>query len=382
MAIARRHRSNLDIWPGFVDALATLLMVIIFLLMIFVVSQFYLSDALDGRDKALASLNDKVTELADLLNLERKSNTKLRANVSELTGELESSIAKRDILSSKLGGLAIKLEDSQAAQLKAEGDLEINSEKLTVLQQDILAMEALRNRLEHDLKDAKTDLGAKTTALGKQKEISAAAKAQLALLNQQMAAVRQQLADLSEALEISEQKDKDAQAKIANLGKRLNAALASKVHQLAKYRSEFFGRLREVLGDRSDIQIVGDRFVFQSEVLFSSGSAEIAKGGQVQLTQFATTLTEIASKMPGEIDWVLRVDGHTDRRPIKTAQFPSNWELSAARAISVVKFLKAQGLPSKRLAAAGFASFFPLDERRDEIAYRRNRRIEMKFDQR
>jgi chemotaxis protein MotB len=382
MALARRQRTSLDIWPGFVDALATLLMVIIFLLMIFVVSQFYLSDALVGRDKALASLNEKVTELADLLDLERKSNTALRSNVSQITGELESSVAKRDALNSKLGSLMLKLEDSQSAQQRFEQDLEISREKLTVLQQDILAMEALKNRLEHDLKDAHTDVGAKTKELGKQKEISVAAKAQLALLNQQMAALRKQLADVNEALEISERKDKEAAVKIANLGKRLNAALASKVHELAKYRSEFFGRLRKVLGARSDIQVVGDRFVFQSEVLFASGAAELGETGKVQLGQFANTLKEIAAKMPVDIDWVLRVDGHTDRRPINTTQFPSNWELSAARAISVVKFLNAQGLPSKRLAAAGFASFFPLDQRRDEIAYRRNRRIEMKFDQR
>lgn len=382
MALARRQRSNLDIWPGFVDVLATLLMVIIFLLMIFVVSQFYLSDALVGRDKALASLNEKVTELADLLDLERKSNSALRGNVSQLTQELESSIAKRDSLASDLGSLRLKFEDSEAARTKLVDYVEISREKLTVLQQDILAMEALKSRLEHDLKEAKTDLGAKTTALGKQKEISAAAKAQLALLNQQMAALRKQLADINEALEISERKDKEAQAKIANLGKRLNAALASKVHQLAKYRSEFFGRLREVLGDRSDIQIVGDRFVFQSEVLFASGSAEIGPGGKQQLAQFANTLKEIAAKIPKDIDWVLRVDGHTDRRRISTPQFPSNWELSAARAISVVKFLRQQGLPAKRFAAAGFAASYPLDARKDEIAYRRNRRIEMKFDQR
>ncbi|MBE87911.1 MAG: hypothetical protein CMM76_00550 [Rhodospirillaceae bacterium] len=382
MATVRRHRATFDIWPGFVDVIATLLMVIIFLLMIFVVSQFYLRDALDGRDKALESMNDKITELADLLNLERKTNATLRSNVSQLTSELESSIVKRDVLNSKLSGLLIKLEDSQIAEQKTRDDLEVNRGRLAFLQQDILTMEALKDRLEEDLKNAKTDLSAKTTALGKQEEMSAAAKAQLALLNQQMAAVRQQLVDLSEALEVSEQKDNDSQARIANLSKRLNSALASKVHQLAKYRSEFLGRLREVLGGRSDVQIVGDRFVFQSEVLFSSGSAEIAKGGQAQLVKFAKTLKEIASKMPKDLDWVLRVDGHTDRRPIKTIQFPSNWELSAARAISVVKFFKAQGLPSNRLAAAGFASFFPLDRRRDEIAYRRNRRIEMKFDQR
>ena len=248
MATVHRHRTNFDIWPGFVDAIATLLMVIIFLLMIFVISQFYLRDALDGRDKALESMNDKITELADLLNLERKTNATLRSNISQLTSELESSIVKRDDLNSKLSGLSIKLEDSQIAERKTKDDLEVNRRRLAFLQQDILAMEAVKDRLEDDLKNAKTNLSAKTMALGKQEEISAAAKAQLALLNQQMAAVRQQLVDLSEALEISEQKDNDSQARIANLSKRLNSALASKVHQLAKYRSEFLGRLREVLG--------------------------------------------------------------------------------------------------------------------------------------
>jgi chemotaxis protein MotB len=382
MALARRQRTALDIWPGFVDALATLLMVIIFLLMIFFVSQLYLNDALVGRDKALESLNARVSELADLLDLERKSNAGLRQNMAQVTSELESSIASRDAANAKLSTLTLKLEDIQSAKSKLEAEVTVSRDKVRVLQQDILAMEALKNRLENDLKDAKTDLGAKTEELGKQKEISVAAKAQLALLNQQLAALRKQLSDLSEALDISEQKEKEAQVKIANLGKRLNAALASKVHQLAKYRSEFFGRLREVLGNRSDIQIVGDRFVFQSEVLFDSGSAEIGAGGQKQLAQFGQTLKEIAAKMPKDIDWILRVDGHTDKRPIATAQFPSNWELSAARAISVVKFLKAEGLPSNRLAAAGFASFVPLDNRNDEIAYRRNRRIEMKLDQR
>jgi chemotaxis protein MotB len=166
------------------------------------------------------------------------------------------------------------------------------------------------------------------------------------------------------------------------MGQRLNAALASKVQDLARYRSEFFGRLRKVLGDRRDIQIVGDRFVFQSEVLFASGSDSLAEGGKVQLAHLATTLKEIAEGIPDDINWVLRVDGHTDRVPISTARFPSNWELSTARAISVVKYLISQGIPPHRFAATGFGEFQPLDERDDEIAYRRNRRIEMKLDQR
>ena len=197
-----------------------------------------------------------------------------------------------------------------------------------------------------------------------------------------MAELRKQVARLNTALEASEAASKAQKAEIVNLGKRLNAALASKVQELARYRSEFFGRLRQVLGNRRDIRVVGDRFVFQSEVLFGSGSAEIGENGKRQLTQLAQTLKSISAKIPKDLDWVLRVDGHTDHVPIKTAAFPSNWELSTARAISVVKFLISRGIPARNLAAAGFGEFRPLDARTDEIAYRRNRRIELKLDQR
>ena len=215
-----------------------------------------------------------------------------------------------------------------------------------------------------------------------EQKISAAAKAQVTLLNRQIAAIRRQIAALNAALEASESKDKTQQVEIANLGQRLNAALASKVQELARYRSEFFGRLREALGNRRDIQIVGDRFVFQSEVLFASGSDHLAANGTAQLAKLAKTLKEIAAGIPKDINWVLRVDGHTDRVPISTPKFPSNWELSTARAISVVKYLISQGIPPSRFAASGFGEFQPLDSRDDEIAYRRNRRIELKLDQR
>lgn len=375
MVFARRQRSNPDIWPGFVDALATLLMVIIFLLMIFAVSQFYLSDALVGREKALESLNAKMGELADLLDLQKKENISLRT-------ELESSVSRELGLTSDLAKLRIELDDSEAERTVLKNKVVVSRENITVLKQDLIALESIKKKIEKDAAQLKLNLSARTESLNTQKEISKATKAQLALLNQQMGALRTQLINLKKALDISEQKDKEAQVKIANLGKRLNAALASKVYQLARYRSKFFGRLRDVLGDRRDIRIVGDRFVFQSEVLFPSGSAVIGNVGREKLEQFGKTLKDIANKVPDDIDWILRVDGHTDQRPIRTAEFPSNWELSAARAISVVKFLRKQGLPAKRFAATGFASSYPLDKRRDEIAYRRNRRIEMKFDQR
>jgi chemotaxis protein MotB len=393
---ARRSRSAFDIWPGFVDALATLLMVIIFLLMIFVVAQFYLNDALLGRDKALESLNRQVTELAELLDLERNSNTDLRKDLAELSAELQSSLGQRDELQTQALLLGEKLEDAQkaleddrqrlAAQLAdankfieaSKEKIEIQVQKLAQLQQEVLALQALKKDLEKQMGQTKT--GQK--ALVEEKKLSAAAKAQVALLNRQLAALRSQLAKLNEALEASSKKDKEQKAKIADLGKKLNTALARKVQELARYRSEFFGRLRVVLGNRDDIRVVGDRFVFQSEVLFASGSAEIGSEGQKQLTRLARTLNSIASRIPKEINWVLRIDGHTDNVPIATGRFPSNWELSAARAISVVKFLKRQGTPPNRLAAAGFAEHYPLVAGSDEASRRRNRRIEMKLDQR
>jgi len=393
---ARRSRTSFDIWPGFVDALATLLMVIIFLLMIFVVAQFYLNDALLGRDKALESLNQQVTELAELLDLEKRTNTDLRKDLAQLSAELQSSLGQRDELQSKLLVLGEKLDDTQktltderrrtGAQLAdankvieaSKEKIEIQIRKLAQLQQDVLALQALKKSLEKQLAEAKS--GQK--AFAAQKKLSTSAQAQVELLNRQIAALRDQVAKLNAALDASAKKDKEQQTKIANLGKRLNAALAHKVQELARYRSEFFGRLRVVLGNRDDIRVVGDRFVFQSEVLFASGSAEIGSKGQEQLARLARTLKSIAGRIPEEINWVLRIDGHTDNVPIATDRFPSNWELSAARAISVVKFLKKEGIPASRLAAAGFAEHYPLVAGNDDASRRRNRRIEMKLDQR
>lgn len=420
MALSRRNRNATNIWPGFVDALATLLMVIIFVLMIFVISQFYLSDALQGRDEALDRLNHQVSELADLLNLEQQVSTDLRTSIGQISGELQSSLAQRDDLSTQLNGLLgvqDSLTDSQlahktlkakrkattAVQAKLINELEqtykaledsnktisvdkekikLQLRKLASLQQDIAALIALRDELTHQVEETEQKVLKAESETKGQKEISTAAKAQVALLNRQMMALREQIGLLNVTLETSEAKDKTQNTRIINLGKRLNAALASKVQELARYRSEFFGRLRKVLGSRRDIQIVGDRFVFQSEVLFSSGSAELEVLGKAQLTHLANILQGVSKNIPSKINWILRVDGHTDRVPIHNFKFASNWELSTSRAISVVKFLQEQSIPANRLAAAGFGEYQPLDARDDEIAYRRNRRIELKFDQR
>ena len=385
-AIARRRQRDTNIWPGFVDALATLLMVIMFLLMVFVLAQFFLGQALSGRDLALSRLQNQVSELAELLSLERRNTDDLRKNFAQLSEELQISVALRDDLKTSLGRLRQQADETKLKLATALATIETDKskistqlEELTSLVQDVAGLRALRDELQAKIAAMAGKLEQSGEKLLAELDISKSARAKVALLNQQMAALRQTLAKIAEALEVSEKLATDQKVQIASLGKRLNAALAAKVHELSRYRSEFFGRLREVLGAQKGVRIVGDRFVFQSEVLFAKGLVDVGEAGKKQLRQLALTLDEISKKIPPDIDWVLRVDGHTDKDPINTARFPSNWELSAARAISVAQFLISQGLPPRRLVAAGFGEFQPLEDRDSEISKRRNRRIELKF---
>ena len=405
-----RHERSTNIWPGFVDALSTLLMVIIFLLLIFVLAQFFLGQALSGRDSALQRLENQVIELADLLSLEKRANMNLTKNLTQLSEQLQTSVSDGDDLRAIVSSLRSEAEGNQIKinQMSDQiaSDRESLSQKeleLVALSQSINALRALKTELEAEVsklatqtahlnKMVKIEREARASAenqislsekkLVEQTEISKSARAQIALLNQQMATLRQQLEQIESALEFSEKLNDEQKVQIFNLGKRLNAALATKVQELSRYRSEFFGRLREVLGRQRGIHVVGDRFVFQSEVLFDKGSAALGKVGQKQLITIAKTLKNIAKKIPDDIDWVLRVDGHTDNDPIKTLRFPSNWELSSARAIAVVQTLIANGISPKRLVAAGFGQYQPIEHRADEIAKRRNRRIELKLTQR
>lgn len=554
--LARRRNRDSNIWPGFVDALATLLMVIIFVLMIFIVAQFYLTQILSGKDETLARLNQQVAELSDLLSLEREANAEMRVTVAQLSAELQNSISTRESLASQINLLSAARDslESRLAQMVAdravlqeklsamEADqagidmrlleaieernaligklaaiedkaaiaveerdrlaadldealtlidanretIELQLSDLERLRRDIAALRATREDLEAqvadfarvrtaleeankalsttderiavlmgeidtadvkiteltalkdeqlarieemlaelasrdqtivDLQDALTserDTRAKLEArladeqertqlaqttleereirleellsefgelevkLTEEERLSAAAQEQVVLLNQQIAALRKQMAGIQQALEASEALNASQNVKILDLGKRLNAALATKVQELARFRSEFFGRLREVLSDRDDVRIVGDRFVFQSEVLFASGKADIGEAGQAKLGQLAATLKTIAGEIPDTIDWILQVEGHTDTIPISNAEFANNWELSAARAISVVEYLIEQGIPARRLSAAGYGEFRPIDPSQLD----RNRRIELKLTQR
>jgi chemotaxis protein MotB len=337
MALARRSRErSVDYWPGFVDALATLSLGIVFLLSVFVVVQFFLSQEVTGKDTALQRLNAQLQQLTELLSLEKVGKQNLEDTLASLRANLALAETERDRLRGVNEGLASG--GNRASEL--------------------------------------------STQLDAQKGVASRALAQVELLNQQIAALRRQLAAIEASLEVSEAKDKDAQARIADLGQRLNLALAQRVQELSRFRSEFFGRLRAILGDRPDIRVVGDRFVFQSEVLFPKGSADINPAGRLELDKLAQAMRELEGEIPQDIAWVLRVDGHTDNDPIQTTAFSSNWELSAARAIAVVKELVAQGVSPNRLVAAGFGEFQPIDADRTEEAYARNRRIELKLTER
>ncbi|MEP7241200.1 MAG: peptidoglycan -binding protein [Devosia sp.] len=337
-SLSRSRRSQVtNYWPGFVDALSSLLLVIIFLLSLFMLTQFFLGQEIQGKDTAMTKLNSQIAELTDLLQLERSGNTDLQGNLATLQATLGAATAERDALKAQVAGFGAGQSGSEA--------------KIAGL----------------------------TADLTKAQDASSDAAAQVALLNQQLAALRTQIGALEQALDASEAKAGEGKTQIADLGRRLNLALAQRVQDLSQYRSDFFGRLRKILEGRADVQVVGDRFVFQSEVLFPVGAAAVSPEGTAALDTLAGAIKQLQTEIPPDINWVLRIDGHTDKRPINTPEFPSNWELSAARAIAVLKYLAAQGVSSQHLVAAGFGDSRPIDPADTEEAYARNRRIEFKL---
>jgi len=369
---SRRHVRTIDVWPGFVDALATLVIAVVFVMMVFAVFQFYLKDVIAGRDDQLARAATQLSELAATLALERRETQDMRSRFDSVMAELQATLAERDKLKSDTAALAGLSAERAKALEDANKTIEADRAKVEMQLRELEALASMRLEMERRLATAEE-------AVGAEKRVSSEAQAQVALLNRQTAELREQLRRLEAILAESETKSAEAQAQIVDLGRRLNLALASRVEELSRYRSEFFGRLRQALGERAEVRIVGDRFVFQSEVLFASGAATIELDGGRQLQRLGEVLRETTARIPKEIDWVLQVTGHTDRRPIATREFPSNWELSSARAISVVRFLMANGLPAERLQAAGMAEFQPIDERDDEVGWRRNRRIELRL---
>lgn len=421
LASRRRFRTAIDVWPGYVDALSALLMLVIFTLLIFTLAQVFLAETLSDRERELSDLNSRLRELNSLLGLEQEKNLQLDRKVTQISDEYSQSLEKQY----ELFGEIENLNKVVAADKET---IELQLRTLASLQQDINALRELRTQLEGEVarlstslkgseavvgllrdrskalqarladeeertllaqasierKDIRIDelfvmVEAGKQALEHERELSTSAKAQVDLLNRQIAALREQLGVISQALKLAEEKSQDQELEISDLGKRLNVLLAKQVNELEKYRSEFFGTLRKVLGQNPNIRVVGDRFVFPSELLFDSGSATLGQEGKGELAKLAVTLEGIAAKIPPGVNWILRVDGHTDRQPINTDKFPSNWELSTARAVSVVRYLASQGISATRLAATGFGQYHPVDRGETAEAYQRNRRIEIKL---
>jgi chemotaxis protein MotB len=425
----RRHGGNgLDAWPGYVDALSTLLMVIIFVLLVFVLSQAFMTVALSGRSHELDKANQQLSALADALSLERGKSVDLQISVAQLGKQLSASGAERDRLAARLADANLAVQaatvanarlqsqltdttgqataaqaqladaQSQLAEMKKQiADLDRNVavdkdtlqaklSDLATLENQSRALAALRDELEKQAQDAAAKAmteqqrrQAVEAQLGDEKKLGDSARAQIALLNQQIDQLKSQLSSIAASLALTQQQSQDKDTQIANLGQKLNVALAAKVEELQQYRSEFFGKLRTLLANRSGITIVGDRFVFQSEVLFPVGTADLTPAGIGQMTTLAVTIKDIASEIPSDLHWVLRVDGHTDPQPVKGGAFASNWELSAERAITVVKLLIADGVPADHLAATAFGEYQPFGTGDTPDAYAKDRRIELRL---
>lgn len=434
----RRVANTVNVWPGYVDALSALLMLIIFMLLIFTLAQVFLAQTVSDRDTELDRLNIRLSEISNALLVQRNTNQDLSEKITTLrnqynqgvffqnalqeqVAELESTatadrqtitiqlnemaqlqhdiIALRQVrtgLESHIAQLANTLQnrDQNIEQLKTEldnrlselGMIRDNSKSLQakLAVQQNLTMLAQQNidKKEFRIQDLVTIVSEAEQALIKEKKLSGSAYANVKHLSQQIDTLKNQLASISQALRLEEQKTAGQKVELADLGQRLNTLLAERVNELEKYRSEFFGRLRQVLVENPNIRIEGDRFLLPSELFFASASATLGEQGKHELNKLAQTLNEITTAIPSDINWVLRIDGHTDQLPINTQRFPSNWELSTARAVAVVRYLAAHGVSPKRMTAAGFGEFHPLDPGQSKAAFQRNRRIELKLTRR
>lgn len=347
----RRSRSTVNVWPGYVDALSALLMLIIFMLLVYVVSQLYLSQTLSARDTELARLNDRLSEISRLLGLEREKSAALEQEMAAVQESYSESLALNAQLESALA-------EERAQRLEEEYNAEAQA----------LRVEDLTERLEE-----------REEVLEEQQELSARQHLIIQRLSRQITALQDQLNRITAALQLQEDLTAEKEAQLEELGQRLNTLLAERVDELERYQSRFFRQLREILADNENIRIVGDRFLLPSELFFASGSADLGASGAAELDKLAELLLDVAEQIPDDIDWILRIDGHTDHIPINTPEFPSNWELSTARAVAVVRYLADQGVPQDRMAAAGFGEFYPVAEGSSPEALRRNRRIELKL---
>jgi len=417
----RYSQESVSIWPGYVDVLSALIMIIIFVLLIFTLSQFILSTILTTQSSELQDLHSQIAEITELLGLEQQKNEEMNTQIAALSTEIDTLITENTNLEGDIEYLNEKrVEDFQ--------EIEFQLKTIASLQQDINALRDLRRQLEDEISIAAAALsreqqvtaslrdrsktlearladeqektilaqkdiqqrdiriealsaliGEQQQALDNQRSLTADARAEVALLTRKINQLRLQLREIADALRLSEIDRQQQEEEIGDLGRRLNIELARRVNDLEQYRSEFFGRLREILSDNPLIRVEGDRFLLQAELLFPSGNADLSEPGKQELEALAAVLKDIIPAIPDDLQWILRVDGHTDRVPINSTRYPSNWELSTARAVSVVRYLASRGIPEERMAAAGFSKFHPIDPAETIEAYRINRRIEIKL---
>ena len=451
--LGNRGRPSDFTWPGFVDALASLLMVFVFVLMVFVIIQANLSFRISGQDSRITALQNELLELGSLLNMERETNLQLSSELSNAQLKVTSLEGDNEQLLSQLASLQTELSDREDEIIAQQADISALSSQIFELEDNIESARSLADKRSDEIEalilrltasaeafeeqsdafnnqaielqqsitlakdreerisilDSKIEnLNAKNTLtqeelsekqrllliaeqalLKKAEELKSAnnasneAKAEIDKLLASTTALRLEIQKLSNLLADKERQSINDKIAIADLGKKLNSALATRVQDLQKFRSEFFGQLREVLKNRSEVRVVGDRFIFQSEVLFATGQADISDAGKEQLAEIASALREIEEVIPKDIPWVLQIEGHTDSDPIADNPFfKDNWDLSTERALSVVRFLRSEGIPANRLAAAGYGEFQPIDTQNSEAAKQRNRRIELKLTQR
>ena len=451
--LGNRGRPSDFTWPGFVDALASLLMVFVFVLMVFVIIQANLSFRISGQDSRITALQNELLELGSLLNMERETNLQLSSELSNAQLKVTSLEGDNEQLLSQLASLQTELSDREDEIIAQQADISALSSQIFELEDNLESARSLADERSDEIEalilrltasaeafaeqsdafnnqaielqqsitlakdreerisilDSKIEnLNAKNTLtqeelsekqrllliaeqalLKKAEELKSAnnasneAKAEIDKLLASTTALRLEIQKLSNLLADKERQSINDKIAIADLGKKLNSALATRVQDLQKFRSEFFGQLREVLKNRSEVRVVGDRFIFQSEVLFATGQANISDTGKEQLADIASALREIEEVIPKDIPWVLQIEGHTDSDPIADNPFfRDNWDLSTERALSVVRFLRSEGIPANRLAAAGYGEFQPIDTQNSEAAKQRNRRIELKLTQR
>ncbi len=381
MALSRlgiRNRPGDFTWPGFVDALASLLMVFVFVLMVFVLIQANLAYRLSGQDASLSALRQELAQLGELLSLEREAGSVLSADLARTSAQLAIAEEQNNSLTAQLEQLTRQLASESADKGRLQADLDAEKAALADLQARSLAR---TKAFEEQLSQTSQRLAAQTQSLSQQTRRADTASAEVARLTTAMESLRSELSRLRALLAEREKQAEEDKIAIANLGKALNSALANKVQELRRFRSEFFGRLRDVLEGRSDVKIVGDRFVFQSEVLFAPGQASIGEEGQKQLAQIAAALTEIIREIPDDIPWILQIDGHTDDVPV-SGVYADNWDLSTERALSVVRFMIREGVPASRLSASGYGEFQPIATGNSVEDRQKNRRIELKLTQR